>query len=326
MRPYENELTLDEVTRVIDSIASAYTPIMILTGGEPMLRDDLEAIVRHCKTAGLRPVLATCGALLTPESARALREWGIERISVSIDGPDAESHDAFRGMPGAFTSALNGLAAAREAGLEFQINTTVTRHNADRLDDILTLAVEQGAVAFHPFLLVPTGRGDALREQALDAEEYEQVLHHIYDMREAAKIHFKPTCAPHYYRVLRQREAAAGRKVTPDTHGLDAMSRGCMGGTGFAFISHTGTLQICGFLEKEAGDLREAGYDFPKLWRESPLFNELRDFKNYEGDCGVCEYRAWCGGCRARAYPMPGNYLAADRFCTYTPTRRRGGA
>jgi len=321
--PYTGELSFEEVCRVVDSIAAHYDPIMILTGGEPMLRPDLLDIIRHVKARGLRPVMATCGALLTEEAARAIREAGVERISVSIDGATAASHDAFRGVPGAFDAMMAGVAAARKADLAFQVNMTVTRGNVGEMEAILQLAKSLGAAAFHPFLLVPTGRGKEIAGETLDADAYEQVLNHIYDLRGEAAIPFKPTCAPHYYRILRQREKAAGREVKPDTHGLDAMSRGCMGGTSFAFISHRGTVQICGFLDVEAGDLRAAGCDFDKVWRESPLFNELRDFAHYRGKCGVCEYRRWCGGCRARAHAVSGDYLAPEPFCAHVPRGAR---
>lgn len=313
--PYENELSLDEIKQVLASIAGRYKPIIILTGGEPLMRPDLFDIIAEVVRLGLKPVLATCGALLTPGLARRLVSAGIERISVSIDGPDAAGHDEFRGVPGAFDAAMTALDAARQAGLAFQINMTVTRRNMAALEDILKLAVDQGAAAFHPFLLVPTGRGKDLRNDLLDAEQYEKVLNRIYDLRASTPIPFKPTCAPHYYRIFRQREAAAGRPVSPRTHGLDAMSKGCMGGTGFAFISHTGIVQICGFLEEKAGDLRECGLDFAAVWENSPLFRELRDQNNYKGACGRCGYARWCGGCRARAFAVTGDYLESEPFC-----------
>ncbi len=317
--PYAGELEFDEVRRVLERIAAKFEPIIILTGGEPLLREDIFDIIRTTVDLGLRPVLATCGTTLDEATARELKDSGIQRISVSIDGPDTASHDAFRGVPGAFEASMRGIEAARRAELPFQINTTLTRGNADALEAIHDLAVSLGAAAFHPFLLVPTGRGSDLKDEALDGEAYERVLNRVYDLRQRGTIPLKPTCAPHYYRILREREAKAGRKVTPETHGLDAMSRGCLGGIGFAFISHVGRVQICGFLEECAGDLRENGYDFPAIWYGSPLFRQLRDFRNYEGKCGVCEYRRWCGGCRARAFAATGDYLAEEPFCTYEP-------
>lgn len=321
--PYEGELSLEEIKKVVDSIAPHFKPIMILTGGEPMLRPDLLDIIRYVKAAGLIPVMATCGTLMTEEKARELVDAGVERISVSIDGPDAASHDRFRCVPGAFEGTMRGIEAAKRGGLGFQVNTTVTRTNMNDIESIYRLAISLGAAAFHPFLLVPTGRGKQLQSELLNGDEYERILHRIYEMRQDSPIPFKPTCAPHYYRVLRQREAAAGREVKAETHGLDAMSKGCMGGISFAFISHVGKVQICGFLETEAGDLRASGLDFAKLWRESPLFNTLRDFKNYKGDCGICEYKRWCGGCRARAFAVSGDYLDEEPFCTHVPHARR---
>ncbi len=320
---YENELTLDEVRKTLASIAARFKPIIILTGGEPLLRPDLDAIITETAALGLKPVLATCGVMLTEERARELKALGIERISVSIDGQDAQRHDAFRGVPGAFEATLKGIEAAKRADLPFQTNTTITRKNADEIEALHSLTIELGAVAFHPFLLVPTGRGTALRDESLDAAEYERMLHRIYELSRASAIPFKPTCAPHYYRILRQREAKAGRTVTPQTHGLDAMSKGCMGGIRFAFISHVGSVQICGFLDKEAGDLRESSYDFGTIWDESPLFGEVRDRTLYQGDCGICEYWNWCGGCRARAHAVTGDPMAPEPYCAYTPEATR---
>lgn len=320
--PYENELSLDEVKRVLDNVASRYKPIIILTGGEPLLRPDLFEIIAHTVSLGLRPVLATCGTLLTVDLARRLKEAGIKRISVSIDGPDAASHDAFRGVPGAYEGAMRGLAAAREAGLPFQINTTVTRRNVDQIEPILHHAIELGAAAFHPFLLVPTGRGKDLQQDLLDSDEYEHVLNRIYEWSRVSPIPFKPTCAPHYYRIFRQREEDEGREVTVETHGMDAMSKGCMGGMGFAFISHVGVVQACGFLDLEAGDLRAANYDFCRVYEKSPLFTAFRNPLEYRGDCGVCSYWRYCGGCRARAYALTGDEMAQEPFCAFEPPGR----
>lgn len=322
---YEGELSLGEIKKVIDNVAAHFQPIVILTGGEPMLRPDLLDIVRYTRGAGLRPVMATCGTMLTEDRARELLEAGVQRISVSLDGPDAASHDAFRGVPGAFAASLAGIEAARNADLPFQVNTTVTRHNMNDVARILDLAVKLGAAAFHPFLLVPIGRGKELVDDLLNAEEYERVLHQIYDMSQSSPIPFKPTCAPHYYRVLRQREKEQGREVTPETHGLDAMSKGCLGGTGFVFISHTGDVQICGFLDEKAGNVRESSYDFVRIWRESPLFLAMRDFRRYKGKCGICEFRRWCGGCRARAFAMTGDYLESEPYCAYVPEAHEAG-
>ncbi len=319
--PYENEFSLDEIKHTMDSIAELAKPIIILTGGDPMMRDDLLDIIRYGDQLGFRMVMSPCGKLLTESKARELLDVGIKRISISLDGATAETHDAFRRVPGAFDDAMNGMAAAQKAGLEFQINTTVTQHNRHELDDILTLAIDKGAVAFSPFLLVPTGRGKELADMEISPQEYEHVLHWIYDTKQKTSIQIRPTCAPHYYRIFRQRENENGRTVTPQTHGLDAMSKGCMGGQSFAFISHQGKVQICGFLDVECGDVRQANYNFKHIWETSPMFLRIRDVNSYHGRCGYCEYRTVCGGCRARAFAATGDVLAEEPYCIYQPKR-----
>ena len=323
--PYEDELTVSEIRRVMDNIDTLSKPIVILTGGDPLRRDDVFDIVRYGADRGFRMVMSPCGKRLTETTANRLLEAGIQRISISLDGATARSHDAFRRVSGAFTEALRGLEAARSAGLPYQINTTVTRANVAELPELLDLAVRSGAVAFSPFLLVPTGRGKELAEQAIPAETYEQVLNWIYEVRDRVPIQVRPTCAPHFYRILRTREREAGRAVTPESHGLDAMTRGCLGGHGFAFISHVGKVQICGFLEKECGDLREESYDFVRIWEDSPVFKAVRDRSGCSGRCAACEYWSVCGGCRARAYAATGDYLGEEPCCTYVPAAIRKG-
>jgi heme b synthase len=321
--PYQGELSTDECLRVLDNVASFCKPIVILTGGEPMLREDIWDIARRGTELGLRMVMAPCGALVTQDAARRMIECGIRRISLSLDGATAETHDAFRRVEGSFDAVIQAALNARAAGLEFQINTTITRRNVGEIEAILRLAVEMGAVAYHPFLLVPTGRGRDLADEALSPEEYERVLNWIYEQRQSLSIQFKPTCAPHYYRILRQREKEAGRSVATQTHGLDAMTKGCMGGQSFAFISHVGKVQICGFLEVECGDLRASDYDFKTIWETSDVFRAMRNPDEYGGRCGYCEYRRVCGGCRARAYAVTGDYLAEEPFCVYQPAAKK---
>jgi heme b synthase len=321
--PYQGELSTEECEKVMQGVAAFAKPIIILTGGEPMLRPDIYHLAEYGNRLGLRMVMAPCGKLLTGETCGKLKAAGIQRISLSIDGATAESHDSFRRVDGAFESVMQGVAAARKAGLEFQINTTVTRLNVNGLPAIFDLAIKLGAVSFHPFLLVPTGRGRELADQEIPPEEYERVLNWIYEHRSEAGITLKPTCAPHYYRILRQRERAAGRAVKPETHGLDAMTKGCLGGQGFAFISHVGVIQICGFLDMPAGNIRESEYDFKTIWEQSPLFHEMRNLDGYHGRCGCCEYRRVCGGCRARAYAMDGDYLGEEPYCIYEPQAQK---
>lgn len=318
-RSYDGELSTEEAFRLLDNIASFSKPIIILTGGEPMIREDIYEISEYGTALGLRMVMAPCGNLMDEKSVGRMIESGIQRISLSIDGANAGSHDDFRRVDGAFETVVRAARLAREGGLEFQVNTTVTRLNYRELDSILRLAAELGAVSYHPFLLVPTGRGKGMDEHLLSPREYEDVLTWIYEKSLELPIQIKPTCAPHYYRILRQKEREAGRPVTPETHGLNAMTKGCLGGQGFAFVSHRGRVQICGFLEEEAGDIRKTGMNFQTIWENSPLFLKMRNPEEYEGKCGACGYSRVCGGCRARAFAATGNYMAAEPYCLYEP-------
>jgi len=316
---YPGELTTAQGEEFLRDLAGMGRPVVILTGGEPLLREDIYHLARFGSELGLRMVMAVNGTLLTPQAARRLKDSGVQRLSISLDGPDAQSHDTFRGQKGAFQGALDGITAAKDAGLEFQINTTVTRSNLPFMEDIFELAVELGAVAHHIFLLVPTGRGRALTGEIITAQEYEDVLHWFAEKKYHAPVELKATCAPHFYRVIRQLAKERGQKLTYQTHGLDAVTKGCLGGKGFAFVSHVGQVQPCGYLELAAGDIRKD--PFSHIWRHSELFNLLRDEDQLKGKCGICEYRRVCGGCRARAYEVSGDVLAEEPLCLYLPRR-----
>ncbi|MGQ9748778.1 heme b synthase [Desulfosoma sp.] len=316
-RPYADELTTEEGLRLLEAIATLGSPIVILTGGEPLLRPDIFDLAAHGHAKGLRMTMALNGTLVTLEAARRMKEVGIQRISISLDGANAASHDAFRQVPGAFEGALMGIRHAKAADLPFQINTTITASNLKELPRIQELAVKLGAMAHHIFLLVPVGRGKTLQEQSINAEQYEQTLHWFYEQRDKVPLQLKATCAPHYYRILRQRARQEGRSLDRQTFGLDAMTRGCLGGTGFCFISHVGDVQPCGYLEVNCGNVREES--FPKIWENSKVFQRLRNFRALEGKCGRCEYVRVCGGCRARAYEATGDYMAEEPLCLYKP-------
>ncbi|MBW2619519.1 MAG: heme b synthase [Deltaproteobacteria bacterium] len=321
--PDPNELSTKEGRRLIDQIAAMGRDIiLILTGGEPLMRADIFDLAAYGTGRGLRVVMAPNGTLITRENARRMKTCGIQRISVSIDGATAEEHDSFRGVPGAFDRLVKGVGYARETGLEFQVNTTVTRHNLPQIEAIQELAVSLGAAAHHIFLLVPTGRGRQLTEEIISAQEYEEVLGWFYERRDKTPLQLKATCAPHYYRILRQRAREEGKKVNFATFGLDALSRGCLGGQGFVFVSSTGQVQPCGYLELDCGQVREN--DFGQIYRTSPIFLDLRDQNLYKGKCGVCEFWRVCGGCRARAYAATGDYLTEEPLCLYQPQKTKG--
>jgi len=315
--PYPGELTTEKCLEILGQISEVEKPIVILTGGEPLLRKDIFDLAKSGTQIGLRMVMATNGTLLTPNIVEKLKSSGIKRVSVSIDGADEYHHDQFRKVPGSFKRAVAGIELLKKGGVEFQINTTVTRHNLHKVRDILLMAVDMGAAAHHLFLLVPTGRARDMVSQEIDALEYEELLRWFYQMREKTPLHLKATCAPHYYRILREEAHAKGEKVDYTTYGLDAVTRGCLGGTSFCFISHDGIVQPCGYLEVNCGDLK--GSTFGSVWRDSEIFNQLRDFSAYKEKCGRCEYLRFCGGCRARAFEATGDFLAEEPLCSYQP-------
>jgi len=304
--------------RLIDEIASLSKPILILTGGEPTLREDIYKIAEYASGKGLRVVLSSNGINIDKESAKRMKNAGIKRLSISLDGATSKTHDKFRGVEGAFKAALRGVKEAKEADLDFQINTTITRLNLKEVPWILNLATRLGAVAYHPFLLVPVGRASQLKSQEISAEKYEEVLWWFAEIREKTALSIKVTCAPHYYRILHQRAIKIGKALPTQVQGLNAFTRGCLGGTAFCFISYRGDVQPCGYLELKCGNIREKS--FSEIWRNSEIFNDLRNIDKYQGKCGECEFKRICGGCRARAYSVNGNYLAEEPYCVYEPT------
>jgi len=265
-------------------------------------------------------VMATNGTLLTPALVERIKGSGIQRVSISLDGADEKQHDEFRQELGAFRKSLDGIGMLRDGGVEFQINTTVTRHNVERIKEIMDMVVDLKASSHHIFLLVPTGRAREMVDQEIEAREYENLLHWFHGMKDKVPLHLKATCAPQYYRILRQEAHEKGERVTVETHGLDAVTRGCLGGTAFCFISNQGIVQPCGYLELPCGDLKKE--PFHSVWQDSPIFHRLRDFRSYKGKCGRCEYVRFCGGCRARAFEATGDYLAEEPLCAYEPARR----
>jgi len=318
--PFSGELNTDASFRLLDQIAQVGKPIIILTGGEPLLRTDIFDIAKYGTKKGLRMVMAPNGTLITENIAKQMADSGIQRISISLDGAIRESHDRFRGVDGAFEGALRGIRLAKDAGIEFQINTTITKTNLHEIPKIQDLAVKLGAVAHHIFLLVPTGRGKYIVDQEITAIEYERTLNWFYDQKEKTPLQLKATCAPHYYRILRQRAKQEGKPITFKTHGMDAMTRGCLGGTGFCFISYRGIVQPCGFLDVNCGDITHAS--FADIWNRSDIFLSLRNFDKLKGKCGACEFKKVCGGCRARAYEATGDFLAEEPLCSYQPVLR----
>ncbi|MBQ6141317.1 MAG: radical SAM protein [Kiritimatiellae bacterium] len=302
----EGEFSLDEAKAVVDDIASFANPVLILTGGEPLMCEWVWDIIAYARERGMTPAVGTNGTLVDDEVARRLAASGVKRISVSLDFPTAGAHDEFRGVEGAFDAAVSGIAAARRAGVEVQVNTTVTRRNWRMLDEMHDLAVRLDAQALHPFLLVPTGRGAGLSGEELGAAEYEEALGWVCRRQRTSPLELKPTDAPQYRRIAIQQGVSCASR-----------GRGCLAGTGFAFISHVGGVQPCGYFDMTLGNVRET--PFSRIWRESPVFADLRRPERLKGKCGVCEYKAVCGGCRARALAVSGDYLAEEPNCAHVP-------
>lgn len=303
---YENELSTKECIAVLDSIAAFAKPMIIWTGGEPMYRADILELVRAATERGIRSVMAPCGTFVTREALTALKEAGVMALSLSLDGATEEAHDAFRSVPGAWKNVTAAMGVAKEIGMPFQINCTVSRLNKETIPQVREIAIERGARALDLFFLVPVGRGKGLRDIALSSEEAEEVIRWAFEMDKQGPIHIHETCAPQAARIWE----SLGRP--------GAKPSGCMGGRGFVFISHTGILQPCGFLDIPCGDLRELNYDFKRGYLESKVFNDLRQPDNYTGACGKCTFRHTCGGCRARAYSATGDYMAQETTCPLT--------
>jgi len=313
-----DELSFQQSCALLSDIASFAQPVIVLSGGEPLVRDDILDIARFGDQLGLRMVLATNGTLVDEDVARRLVDSGIRRVSVSLDGADAQTHDSFRGLRGAFEAALRGIEFCKAAGMPVQVNTTVAKHNLSQLPAVLELALSMGACALHLFLLVPTGCGKEIAgREMISPEQYEQVLSWLYDASKTASISLKATCAPHYFRVMRQRAKAEGIEITPETHGLEAMTKGCLAGSAVCFVSHKGDVYPCGYLPVSAGSVLDT--PLSRIWRESELFAALRDPSLLKGKCGGCEYTRVCGGCRARAYAETGDYLDEEPYCVYEP-------
>jgi heme b synthase len=318
----EGRLSLDDYRAFFADVASLASPVVILTGGEPLLRADVFDIAAAARQEGLRVALSTNGTLLDAGMAARIKAAGIEACSISLDGSGAGVHDDFRKQAGSFASALRGVETLQAAGVPVQINTSLTRRNADDLENVLGLVKRLRVRAWHVFMIVPTGRaGSVADDELIDAAGYERILNRIYEWNRDEDFEIKPTCAPQYYRILRQRAEGDGIPVDAEHFGINARTRGCLAGFGFAFLSFSGEVFPCGYYPVAAGRLSDR--KFSGIWRDSPLFSKLRDLSGYKGACGRCKYLRVCGGCRARALAESGDDLAPEPHCGYKGTADR---
>ncbi len=306
-----DELTTAEVKAVIDDIAALSSECMIvLTGGEPLLRHDIEDLARHATGHGLMVVVGSNGITLTEKRVRSLKAAGVAGIGLSVDSLDPEKHDAFRGRKGAWLKTMKAIDACRKEGLAFQVHFSVTDDTAGEIDDVIAFSREAGALVLNIFFLVCTGRGEKYTD--ISPELYEQVIERIVRAaREEKQLMVRAKCAPHFKRIAMQ--------IDPEwpitsAHGYDA--GGCLAGTRYARVTPEGEVTACPYIETSLGSVRER--PFSEIWRDAPMFQALRA-PRLEGRCGACEFSKLCGGCRARPLARDGDLFAEDYLCTYQP-------
>ncbi|MBT9173421.1 MAG: putative mycofactocin radical SAM maturase MftC [Syntrophomonadaceae bacterium] len=302
----QSELSFSEGRELIAEIAKAGFKILILSGGEPLLREDIFDLTSCAKEAGLRPVFGTTGTTITPKVAERLKKAGAACIGISLDSAEPAIHEELRQVPGSFAAAIEGMNNCRAVGLPFQVHTTVMEQNYAEFEAITDLAVELGAASHHIFFLVPAGRAKDIETEALREKQYEQLLHRILIKQRQADIELKPTCAPQFMRVARQ----LGMKMR--------FTRGCLAGTAYCCILPDGEVHPCPYLPARVGNVRKM--PFSEIWRTAEMFQQLRSDR-FGGKCGTCNHKDVCGGCRARAYYYTGgDFMAEDPWCLY----RRG--
>jgi MoaA/NifB/PqqE/SkfB family radical SAM enzyme len=310
---HPDELTTEEGRRLIDSVAGfgPQPPVFVLTGGDPLRRRDIVELVRHGVGRGLSVAMTPSGtAAVTHNRLEELRDAGLSRLAVSLDGSTASAHDSFRGVRGSHRFTMRIVDDARRLGLPLQINTTVSRETVDDLPAVAEAVAASGAVLWALFFLIPVGRANA--GQALAADEIERVLEWAADLRLRSPFGVKTTEAPHYHRVLAQRGSPVGVTAPAGRAG-----RAVTDGNGFLFVDHLGAICPSGFLPLAAGNVRRD--DLVEVYRRHPLFRALRNPDLFGGRCGRCEFRHSCGGSRARAYAATNDPLAEDPGCAHTP-------
>jgi AdoMet-dependent heme synthase len=317
----QNELTTNEAKKLIDQIAEVSHPLLVLSGGEPLLRKDIYELIRYGTSKGLKMGLGSNGSLIDDAVADKLKEAGINTVSISLDSNVPEQHDEFRGVPGSWQKAVNAITALRKRGVLMQVNTTVTQQNYNQIDDIMSLVENLGVENFHLFFLVPTGRGTKIAD--ISPEKYEEMIKVTFAKTAKHKLNVKPSCAPQFMRI------AKGM-------GLDMRQwiRGCIAGMYYIRIYPNGDVTPCPYLPVKLGNIKEKS--FKEIWFSSDMLKALRDPMCLKGKCGACEFKDVCGGCRARAYglssdfidycgdlhepaELKGDYLAEDPWCVYQP-------
>ncbi|HJV46445.1 MAG TPA: TIGR04053 family radical SAM/SPASM domain-containing protein [Bacillota bacterium] len=326
------ELSFEEGKNLIDQIKAMDNPLLVFTGGDPLMREDIYDLAEYAVSIGVRVSMTPSATpKVTKRAIERAKEVGLSRWAFSLDGSCAQIHDRFRGTNGSFDLTMNAIQYLKELEIPLQINTTVSRYNIDDLENIASKLEAMGVVLWSVFFLVPTGRGK--ETDMISPVEHEKVFNWLYDLSQKVPFDIKTTAAQHYRRVVLQRkkqenpqagkffaDVMTGKQVTKD--GLGRAPKGVNDGNGFVFISHIGDVYPSGLLPIQCGNIREQS--LASIYRDSPVFKSLRDPDQYKGKCGVCEYRTICGGSRARAYAMTGDYLESEPFCTYIPKAYNG--
>ena len=315
------DLPINDAFRIIDDIAGYAKPVVVLSGGEPLMRDDVFDIAGYGTEKGLRMCLATNGSLVDDHVCRMMKKSGIRMVSLSLDGSSEDIHDNFRNQEGAFKGIMNAAGLFKQNGIEFLINSSFTKRNQEEIPKVYKLAKELGAAAWYMFMIVPTGRGEEIMNELISKEDYEEILDWHYHMeKEEKEMLVRPTCAPHYYRLVLQKAKEEGKRYERRSLKFSTGgSKGCIAGQLICLIDVDGNVLPCSYFPMPAGNILKQ--PFKEIWENSELFKRLRDFKSYKGKCGDCEFLNVCGGCRARAYALSGDYLDEEPFCGFMPVR-----
>ena len=318
--------TTQKALAFIDDIASYVQPVMVLSGGEPLVRDDIFEIAAYGTAKGFRMCMATNGVLVTHERCVSIKDAGIKMVSLSLDGPSAEVHDAFRRVSGAFEGIVRAASLFREHDIPFLINSSFAKRNQATIGDTFRLAKSLGAKAWYMFMIVPTGRGEGIFDELIRQPDYDEILEWHYEQEKREHdILMRPTCAPHYYRVVPQLARRDGTRFKRrDLTFSTGAGKGCVAGQTICLIDCFGNVHPCSYMEVTAGNVLER--PFREIWEQSALLKDMRDFGAYKGRCGACEYKNICGGCRARAHAVTGDYMDEEPFCDYVPVRMRRAA
>ncbi|WHY68342.1 TIGR04053 family radical SAM/SPASM domain-containing protein [Neobacillus sp. SuZ13] len=330
-----HELSFEEGKNLIDQIYEMNNPMLVFTGGDPLMREDIFEIAKYAVEKGVRVSMTPSATPnVTKEAIEKAKEVGLARWAFSIDGPKAEIHDHFRGTAGSFDLTMEKIKYLHEVGLPIQINTVISRYNIDYLDEMAKMVEDLGCVLWSVFFLVPTGRGQ--ESDMISPVQHEKVFRWLYDLSKRVSFDIKTTEAMHYRRVVIQQKMREAKETTDEIEYLSALTekgltgsidglgrapKGVNDGNGFVFISHIGDVYPSGLLPVKAGNIRET--PLAEIYRESPIFKSLRNPDLFKGKCGVCEFRHVCGGSRSRAYAMTGDYLESEPFCVYIPKALR---